>query len=142
MTTLNNIVFGAGLPRSGTTSLAAALEILGAKVAHYCPITNPSTKGELDKEYDAYVSSELLLNANFSNGRWVLLHRAGWLESMYAMGQDLCEWQEHMKIWDTIKDVKEANILQYHVDDGWEPICWFLQKRIPNVKYPRLNERL
>lgn len=136
---ITSTIFVAGLPRTGTTSTAAALEILGYKVAHYCPITNPSTKGDLELEFDAYVSSELLLKADLSHGRWILLHREDWLESMYAMGQDLCDWQEHMKVWDRIQYIMQRNVFHYHIEDGWEPICWFLAKQIPNVEYPRLN---
>lgn len=136
---MNNTIFGAGLPRTGTTSLAVALEILGYKTAHYCPITNPSTKGELANEYDAYVSSELLLGADLSQGKWILLHREGWLDSMYAMGQDLCEWQEHMKVWDRIQFIWQRNILHYHIEDGWEILCDFLNVEVPDVEFPCIN---
>ncbi|KAI1292919.1 hypothetical protein F5Y03DRAFT_402734 [Xylaria venustula] len=31
--------------------------------------------------------------------------------------------------------------LEYRLDDGWEPLCAFLDKDVPDVPFPRLNER-
>lgn len=32
-------------------------------------------------------------------------------------------------------------LLTYHVGDGWEPLCRFLGKPVPNVPYPRTNPK-
>jgi hypothetical protein len=36
--------------------------------------------------------------------------------------------------------VPRENLLEFHPGDGWEPLCKFLQKDIPNEDYPRLND--
>lgn len=40
-----------------------------------------------------------------------------------------------------IKMVPPERLLQYHVKDGWEPLCEFLVKSVPDEPFPRLNER-
>lgn len=32
-------------------------------------------------------------------------------------------------------------VLEYRPEQGWEPICKFLGKEIPNTEFPRLNEK-
>jgi Sulfotransferase domain len=36
--------------------------------------------------------------------------------------------------------VPADNLLEYQPQDGWEPLCKFLGKPIPNEPYPRVNE--
>lgn len=135
-------IYAAGLPRTGTTSLSKGLEILGYKVAHYCPITNADTLDQLDDStQEAYVSSELLLRADVSHGKWILLHREKWYESMWNLGLDLCEWQKHMDKWKALKTVKQDNVLHYSVTQGWKPLCEFLGKPIPKQPFPIENTR-
>jgi hypothetical protein len=130
-----------GLPRTGTTSTSAALDILGYKVIHYCPITNPSTKENFESaDYNAYVSSKLLLTYDLSYGMWILLHRGDWYDSMWRMGQDICEWQEHLKQYEILKVNTSKNLLHYNVHQGWSPICKFLKLPVPNVEFPNINK--
>lgn len=39
------------------------------------------------------------------------------------------------------KIVPPERRLEYNIGDGWEPLCAFLGKEVPNVPFPRLNER-
>jgi len=32
-------------------------------------------------------------------------------------------------------------VLEFKAEDGWEPLCGFLQKDVPNTPFPRLNEK-
>lgn len=32
-------------------------------------------------------------------------------------------------------------LLIYNVNEGWEPVCNFLRKKAPPVKFPHVNER-
>ena len=42
----------------------------------------------------------------------------------------------------TVKEnVPEENLLIYQVKDGWEPLCKFLNKPIPDLPFPKANER-
>jgi hypothetical protein len=135
-------IYGAGLPRTGTTTLAKALEILGYDVAHYCPITNPSTLDQLSLEHEAYVASNLLINADTSKGKWIVLVKPNrWEESMYYMGTDLCDWQDHMKAHEKLEKVKQPNVLHFYINDGWYELCKFLGHEIPDEEFPWLNGR-
>ena len=41
-----------------------------------------------------------------------------------------------------VKDfVGEENVLVYNVREGWEPLCAFLGKEVPDEPFPRLNKR-
>ena len=37
--------------------------------------------------------------------------------------------------------VPEENLLNYRLGDGWEPLCEFLGRPVPNVPYPWVNDR-
>lgn len=137
---MNDKIYGAGLPRTGTTSLASALATLGYRTTHYCPITNPWTAESLtDQEYDAYVSSRFLLDPDLSQGRWILLHRKDWLGSVKQLGGNEHDWSRHIKSWERIRTIKRPNVLHYSVEQGWGPLCRFLNQPIPNTPYPYIN---
>lgn len=137
---MNEKIYGTGLPRTGTTSLFSALEILGYRTTHYCPITNPLTADSLtDLKYDAYVSSSFLLDPNFSRGIWILLHRKDWLDSVKQLGGSEHDWTEHIESWEKIRTIKRSNVLHYSVEQGWIPLCQFLNQPIPNAPYPYIN---
>lgn len=38
------------------------------------------------------------------------------------------------------KTVPKDRLLEYRLGSGWEPLCEFLGKRVPNVPFPRRNE--
>lgn len=47
-------------------------------------------------------------------------------------------YREH---YDTIRRlVPEDNLLDYRVQEGWEPLCKFLGQRIPHTAFPMGNE--
>jgi Sulfotransferase domain len=135
-------IYGAGLPRTGTTTLAKALEILGYDVTHYCPITNPSTLDQQSLDYEAYVASNLLINADLTKGKWIVLTPPDrWEESMYYMGADICDYQQHMKELEKIQKLNQPNILHFYINDGWPDLCKFLGHEIPDIEFPWLNGR-
>lgn len=37
--------------------------------------------------------------------------------------------------------VPTEKLLEWHVEDGWEPLCEFLGKKIPEEKFPRANDK-
>jgi hypothetical protein len=39
------------------------------------------------------------------------------------------------------KLVPKGRLLEYQVQDGWEPLCKFLGKEVPDVPFPRGNEK-
>lgn len=36
--------------------------------------------------------------------------------------------------------VPKENLLEFEAKDGWEPLCAFLGKPVPDESYPRINE--
>lgn len=42
---------------------------------------------------------------------------------------------------DTIKYVPAHQLLVFKVEDGWEPLCRFLDKPIPNIPFPKANNK-
>lgn len=36
---------------------------------------------------------------------------------------------------------REEDLLEWQVEDGWEPLCRFLGKEVPDGPFPRLNDR-
>jgi len=40
---------------------------------------------------------------------------------------------------EVIDNVPEDNLLVYRPGDGWEPLCEFLQRPVPEKDYPRVN---
>jgi hypothetical protein len=37
--------------------------------------------------------------------------------------------------------VPQKRLLEWHVEDGWEPLCEFLEKSVPSTPFPRANNR-
>ncbi len=37
--------------------------------------------------------------------------------------------------------VPKDRLLEYKLDDGWEPVCKFLGKPIPHVPFPKINDQ-
>jgi hypothetical protein len=40
-----------------------------------------------------------------------------------------------------VREAAGGRYLEYHLGDGWEPLCEFLGKDVPDVPFPRLNDR-
>jgi len=38
--------------------------------------------------------------------------------------------------------VPRDKLLEYRVSEGWEPLCAFLRKKIPDAPFPRMNDQL
>lgn len=37
--------------------------------------------------------------------------------------------------------VPREQLLEWHVEDGWEPLCEFLDKDVPAISFPRANDK-
>lgn len=35
--------------------------------------------------------------------------------------------------------VPKERLLEWHIDDGWDPLCKFLGKPVPDMEFPRVN---
>jgi hypothetical protein len=78
------------------------------------------------KRESSSVTRRLILEYTFRGRYW---------DKQYALGV----YQEHID--HVVKEVPGERLLQFEVKEGWEPLCNFLRKSVPNEPFPRLNER-
>jgi Sulfotransferase domain len=175
-------VLGIGLGRTGTTSLARALELLGYRAKH-CPDLWLDDAGELIispddvREFEALTDEPLIpifrqIDRDYPNSRFILTVRAmgPWLTSIENNGNALTEYRArlpavrvlHETLYGTatfdreafaaahvrhVRDVRDyfaerpGDLLMMDVcaGDGWETLCPFLGKPVPDRPFPRLN---
>ena len=139
--TNRKMIVGIGLPRTGTRSLAAALDILGYEGIHYCELLGDTKKyGEsnnyrIDNSFyhspDSYNPNNLYILTNRDRGDWV--------ESISKFnnyqGPDIVEYLQQCS--KRFKSTKTPYLI-YNVKDGWKPLCNFLGVDIPDVKFPKI----
>lgn len=175
-------IFGIGLSKTGTTSLAAALEILGYRTRDYPGLTSyvPGDLSSIDPQVLA--QNEALtdtpipsfyreLDARFPGSKFILTVREmdGWLLSCKKQfNAKLAEKQNeaHNRLFmdlygTTVFDealfrrgyqrfvegvhrhfkVRPQDLLVLDVagGDGWEALCVFLGKPVPEIPFPKAN---
>ncbi len=175
-------IFGIGLSKTGTTSLARALEILGYRtkdnigVKRYVAGDLSSIKPSVLEENDAFTDTPIPsfyreLDAKYANSKFILTVRDTdrWLKS--------CKKQFNKKLADKQNEAHKAlfmdlygcivfdeqrfkkgyerfvnDALRYFKDrpqdllvldvsagEGWDKLCPFLGKAVPNVPFPKAN---
>lgn len=182
-------VFGIGLHKTGTTSLASALSILGYKTLHWdtprqardiweemarvhtsltierndaaCDLPISILFRDLD---EAYPHSKFILTVR-DEIDWIASLRHHWSLSRNpwrkSWDEDCFSHKLHTLVYgrksfdlDTMLGRYRRHnqeVLEYFCDDpgkllvmdvaaGWEPLCEFLHKPVPDVRYPRLNK--
>jgi hypothetical protein len=144
-------IIGVGLPRTGTTSLAKALEVLGYEVIHFCPLTHVETLVDLELSLSnpnvSLVSSHRELFSMTAAGivanKFILLHRDlnEWRQSVGNFGKDAEKYanglfEAYLECW----AIDRPNLLHYNVREGWEPLCEFLGKTKPLTGFPKTNQ--
>jgi hypothetical protein len=74
--------------------------------------------------------------------RWSDMIYVGWVQkflkgdtSRGAMERTFNEWHEKV-----ISKCPKEKLLVFDVKEGWEPLCKFLGKPIPNVPFPNTND--
>ncbi len=72
-----------------------------------------------------------------TSGRWT----EGWMEahSRKEMQEKARgKYREHYALVEKVTPSEQ--LLKFDLKDGWEPLCNFLNKPIPNIEFPRVNE--
>ncbi|KAL9023986.1 MAG: hypothetical protein Q9196_006843 [Gyalolechia fulgens] len=64
---------------------------------------------------------------------WMRVHSA---EEMREVAKD--RYREHYA--SVRRMVPQERLLEYRLGSGWEPLCAFLNKSVPNVEFPKVNE--
>lgn len=157
MKKLNKKVIGLGLPRTGTTSLGAALEILGYKTIQYCPITKAST---MNAWFDVFGKGlepgQALVTSAFNfdivrscqvmepNAHYVYCQRneADRALSMSNLGVDsvYVGSVEHNP-FDILRELRQLLVLPLELSgaEKWVKLCDFLEHKVPGLSYPHKN---
>ena len=162
-------IFGIGLTRTGTTSLAEALKILGYSAKHLpmsyhdieihdastdtpvaarFPILDvfyPNSKFILTtRDKDSWIISAESLNRNNDDPIWLLEGRAILYKTV------IFERNKFLDAYDNYQDFvtnyfknrpNDLLVLSLNDTNKWEKLCNFLNKSIPNVEYPYLNKK-
>ncbi|KAL8762519.1 MAG: hypothetical protein Q9184_001479 [Pyrenodesmia sp. 2 TL-2023] len=85
----------------------------------------------------AQLDSRFVGRLGSTSERWT----AGWMEAHSKREmQDKArgKYREHYAM---VKRVTPpSRLLLFKLDDGWEPLCSFLQRPIPDIEFPRVNE--
>jgi len=175
-------IFGIGLSKTGTTSLAHALEILGYKTRDYPGITQyrasdlSSVDLNMVDAHDALTDTPIPsfyreLDRKYPNSKFILTIRdsEGWLTSCkkqfnekLAAKQNEAHNQLFMDLYGcTVFDEQKFldgyekfvnGVLEHFKDrpqdllvinvtagEGWEKLCPFLGRPIPDVPFPKAN---
>ncbi len=175
-------IFGIGLSKTGTTSLAQALTILGYKTKDYPGLSTyergnlSSIEARLLDEYDALTDTPIPiffreLDEKYADAKFILTvrDREGWLasckkqftqksadkqneahnavflelynsavfdEAKFATGYDrfVGAVLEHFR-----KRPGKLLVMNVVGGEGWEQLCPFLGKPIPDVPFPKAN---
>lgn len=165
-------IFGIGLAKTGTTSVSAALNILGIPSLHdykffhqksAAEIVNSLSISPFDK-YDAFFdwphpirTFEKVATA-IPDSRFILTTREeeAWLQSclihvLHTRVMGLEGWTDidtrelereneatiYRALW--WRKQNPGRLLEFDVKQGWEPLCEFLGKPIPDVPFPSEN---
>ncbi|CAI7607493.1 unnamed protein product [Penicillium pancosmium] len=179
------LVIGAGLPRTATSSLQAALEELGFDPCLHMAqiIPHPDrmeTLIEAAKEKDnqrrqklirqlvdgyetvcdmpavfflpelleMYPKAKIVLSTRpdaVSDRLWyrMNMHILDWCKEKYGSNDPFNEtmYARHNDMVRTIAKERGHEVLEFEAEDGWKPLCEFLDKAIPDSRFPKLNEK-
>jgi 3'-phosphoadenosine 5'-phosphosulfate (PAPS) 3'-phosphatase len=175
-------VFGIGLSKTGTSSLAHALEILGYRTKDY-PGIERYVRGELSSvdlevidAHDAVTDTPIPsfyreLDARYPNSKFILTvrERDAWLKScrkqfteklaekqndahkylfLDLYGTDVFDEQKFSRGYEEFveKALKffenrrhDLLVIDIAAGEGWEKLCAFLGKPIPDIPFPKAN---
>ncbi len=178
---MNNMptkVFCIGFHKTGTTSLAIALEELGYKVTGPNSTNDPNISenvyqmaDELVQQYDAFQDNPWPiiyqeLDQKYPGSKFILTIRSteSWIESqlkhfgtqetqmrkwIYGVGAPKGNEEVYIKRFERhnqevlayFKDrPQDLLFLDFTKGDGWNKLCNFLDKEIPQIPFPHANQ--
>jgi 3'-phosphoadenosine 5'-phosphosulfate (PAPS) 3'-phosphatase len=175
-------IFGIGLSKTGTTSLAHALGILGFKikdclgVTHYSPGDLSSINSAALESYDALTDTPIPsfykeLDSRYPGSKFILTIRDidAWLMSCKKQFNDKLAAKQtgahnhlfldlygtiifdeekfragYLKFVDGVYEYfkerpQDLLVMNVAAGDGWEKLCPFLGKEIPDAPFPKAN---
>ena len=148
-------VVGIGLPRTGTTSLAAALELLGYSGEHSCEL-NETRRLSKSKAIDMYLvdnSAYMRLAEVVKNNlgsKFILTDRCekSWQESVSRFraefSQNISNYREECIGLFSDLNIKDQllilNVIDGSSEQSWASLCGFLGVAVPSVTFPSIDQ--
>jgi activator of HSP90 ATPase len=139
------MIYGIGLPRTGSTTLAEALRILGYRGSNFCSLTfsiniESNEQFSIDNSYYK-VLSELIIDAE-KDDLFILTTRkdVSWKRSIKSFNVS-----DNIPLPTVYEDTVRACIPKNNLlvvnwkYDSWPALCSFLNKEIPYDKFPCEN---
>lgn len=69
--------------------------------------------------------------------RWI----KGWWKAQSKADMQAKATTMYMEHYEFVRRITpKERLLEYRLGDGWEPLCRFLGKEVPNVDFPRVND--
>tara|TARA_R100000655_G_C2984434_1_gene192245 strand:- start:371 stop:781 length:411 start_codon:yes stop_codon:yes gene_type:complete len=133
------MIVGIGLPRTGTRSLGAALDILGYKGSHFCELIGATKAAQKEDSYRIDNSLYYQLKTLNKNDIYIMTYRPpeNWRSSIFQFkdytGPDIETYRD-----ECIKRFNESEVkfLIFNIVEGWDPLCKFLDLPIPKREFP------
>ena len=136
------MIYGIGLPKTGTTTLKKALEILGveAEVGDYVHFL-PKWEGKLilttrENCFKWYHSVRRWDDKN-KMGAGILTQRRIMYGTPYPNKNWVNVYRHHER---TCSKLPNCLVVCWENGDGWKELCEFLDVPIPDVPFPHLNK--
>lgn len=138
------MIYGIGLPRTGTRNLAKALQRFNLKGAHFCLLSNcndssaDSVEGEVDYIVNnSYFKKWKQLFINDPRAKFILTTRnkEDWLKSISKYDVDLPDINEYRQ---EVEDFFYKNLLILDINSGdkWKQLSNFLEFPAPKEPFP------
>ena len=134
------MIYGIGLPRTGTKSLYKALNELGYKGSFVCTLTNDADNTAKNGNPDFVINNGFYkhFNTDLKGHKVILTTRndRAWAESMLMHGAtpniSPSVYLEQVGL------VTNGNLLVMDIcgGEGWEPLCEFLNIDKPKTPFP------
>ena len=140
------MIYGIGLPRTGTRTLDSALQTLGLSGSHFCSLTQTTNGNAAERSYRVnngfYEIFEALRRFEINDDDFYILtdrDENDWKKSVEEKGYkgpSIGGYKENMK---NKFAMYPNNFLIFNVSDGWEPLCGFLKVPIPEEDFPYIK---
>lgn len=150
-------LFGIGLPRTGSTSLAEALRILSYKGSNFCSLNNIHTSDETEAKKSFEIDNSFFkiyqhLFKKNPNAKFILTTRdnSSWRKSMSGFEYDnnilpninkyADEVENFFKSRNAVNQLLLINLSELNNEEKWKRICDFLnEKNIPDITFPHIS---
>jgi len=136
------MIYGIGLPKTGTTTLKKALEILGveAEVGDYVHFL-PKWDGKLilttRKDSLTWLQSVIKWDKKHTMGQGIYKQRLDMYGSWYPESWWMDIYTHHINVCSKLPN---CLVVCWENGDGWKELCEFLNVPIPDVPFPHLNK--